>query len=95
MNKDDKNDLQLLIVKWATAYEDEHPEEDQIANTEAVKTIRAIIDRQPMVITASQVRNLAKEIREIIADDTGAMDKLAYFLAQTFRGLGHEVKEEG
>jgi len=93
MNKDDKNDLRLLIVKWATAYEDAHPEVDEIANTEALKTILSII--YPYPITASQVSRLAKQIREIIADDTGAMDKLAYFLTQTFRGLGHEVREEG
>jgi len=95
MNKDDKNGLRLLVVKWATAYEDAHPEDDQVANTEALRAIHTIIDRQPIVVTSDQVRSLAKQIREIIADDTGAVDRLAYFLGQTFRGLGHEVKEEG
>jgi len=93
MNKDDKNGLRLLVVKWATAYEDAHPEIDEIANTEALKTILSIIYPHP--ITASQVIRLAKQIREIIADEPVAMDRLAYFLAQTFRGLGHEVKEDG
>jgi len=94
MNKDAKNNLRLLVVKWATAYEDAHPEIDEIANTEALKTIHAIIiDRQPKTVPREWVERTVYEL--YWAGKTGGKEYVAEKFINVLKEKGIEVTGEG